>query len=112
MGVHCELCERRRKPVAYGTMRAATNEGRKHVAKISQQDLEKRLWAAANALRGPVDPADFKTYVFPMLFWKWISDTWAHEQAEAVKEYGNELTDEIEADFHRCELPDGPCASG
>ena len=39
-------------------------------------DLERRLWDAANALRGPVDPADFKTYVFPMLFWKWISDTW------------------------------------
>ena len=31
---------------------------------ITQQDLEKtRLWQAANALRGPVDPADFKTYV-------------------------------------------------
>ena len=33
-------------------------------------ELEKRLWNVANALRGPVDPADFKTYVFPMLFWK------------------------------------------
>lgn len=34
---------------------------------ITQQELEARLWGAANALRGPVDPADFKTYVFPML---------------------------------------------
>ncbi|MDQ1245714.1 MAG: type restriction enzyme protein, partial [Actinomycetota bacterium] len=33
---------------------------------ITQQELETRLWDAANALRGPVDPADFKTYVFPM----------------------------------------------
>ena len=40
---------------------------------ISLQDLEARLWAAANALRGPVDPADFKTYVFPMLFWKQLN---------------------------------------
>jgi type I restriction enzyme M protein len=74
---------------------------------ITQQDLEARLWKAANALRGPVDPADFKTYVFPMLFWKWISDTWGYEHDEAVEEYGEELTDEIEADFHRFELPDG-----
>jgi len=74
---------------------------------ITQQDLEARLWKAANALRGPVDPADFKTYVFPMLFWKWISDTWAFEHDEAVEEYGDELTDEIEDDYHRFELPEG-----
>lgn len=41
---------------------------------LTQQDLEARLWGAANALRAPVDPADFKTYVFPMLFCKWICD--------------------------------------
>jgi hypothetical protein len=27
---------------------------------LTQQDLESRLWAAANSLRGSVDPADFK----------------------------------------------------
>lgn len=74
---------------------------------ITQQELESRLWGAANALRGPVDPADFKTYVFPMLFWKWISDTWNHERAEAIEEFGDDLTDDIEADYHRFELPDG-----
>lgn len=74
---------------------------------ISQQDLETRLWQAANALRGPVDPADFKTYVFPMLFWKWISDTWVYEHDEALDEYADELTEEIEADFHRFEMPRG-----
>ncbi|WP_280505059.1 type I restriction-modification system subunit M [Nocardia farcinica] len=74
---------------------------------ITQQELESRLWAAANALRGPVDPADFKTYVFPMLFWKWISDTWVFEHDEALDEYGDDLDDEIEADFHRFEMPKG-----
>ena len=74
---------------------------------VTLQQLESRLWDAANALRGPVDPADFKTYVFPMLFWKWISDTWEYEHADAVADYGDGLTDEIEADFHRFELPDG-----
>ncbi|MFJ2351562.1 N-6 DNA methylase [Glutamicibacter sp. NPDC087673] len=74
---------------------------------ITQQELESRLWDAANALRGPVDPADFKTYVFPMLFWKWISDTWVYEHNEALDEYGDDLDDEIEADFHRFEMPTG-----
>ena len=49
---------------------------------VTLQQLESRLWDAANALRGLVDPADFKTYVFPMLFCKWISDTWEYEHAE------------------------------
>lgn len=74
---------------------------------ITQQDLETRLWQAANALRGPVDPADFKTYVFPMLFWKWISDTWVYEHDEALDDYGDGLNDEIEADYHRFEMPAG-----
>jgi type I restriction-modification system DNA methylase subunit len=36
--------------------------------------LENHLWEAANILRGPVDAADFKTYIFPLLFFKRISD--------------------------------------
>ena len=51
---------------------------------LTQQELESRLWAAANSLRGPVDPADFKSYVFPLLFFKWASDTWDLEHAAAV----------------------------
>lgn len=73
----------------------------------SLADLERRLWGAANALRGPVDPADFKTYVFPMLFWKWISDTWDWEHAKAVQEFGEDLPAEVEADYHRFGLPAG-----
>lgn len=74
---------------------------------ITEEQLDARLWAAANALRGPVDPADFKTYVFPMLFWKWISDNYAYERAEAVEAFGDELSDEIEADYHRFVIPKG-----
>jgi type I restriction enzyme M protein len=70
-------------------------------------ELESRLWSAANALRGPVDPADFKTYVFPMLFWKWISDSWDWEHAKAVEEFGQDVPAEVEADYHRFSLPAG-----
>lgn len=74
---------------------------------VTLPELETRLWGAANALRGPVDPADFKAYVFPLLFWKWLSDTWRHEHAEAVAEYGDDLTEAIEAEYHDFSLPDG-----
>ena len=74
---------------------------------ITQQELEGRLWAAANSLRGPVDPSDFKAYIFPLLFFKRINDTWETEHAKAVEDFGDDLTDEIEADYHRFELPAG-----
>jgi type I restriction enzyme M protein len=74
---------------------------------VTLADLEKRLWDAANALRGPVDPADFKTYVFPMLFWKWISDTYDWERAQAVADFGETVDPETEADYHKFTLPEG-----
>ena len=74
---------------------------------LTQQDLEARLWAAANSLRGPVDPADFKAYIFPLLFYKRVSDTWDDEHARAVGDFGAEVTSDIEADYHRFQLPEG-----
>lgn len=77
------------------------------VQTMTQRQLESTLWAAANALRGPVDPGDFKAYVFPVMFFKWISDTWDYWHAIAVEEWGDELTDEIEADYQPFTLPEG-----
>jgi len=85
----------------------STQVGERITTPITLEELDSRLWAAVNALRGPVDPADFKTYVFPMLFWKWLSDTWEYEHNLAVAKYGDELDEEIEADEHRFVLPDG-----
>jgi len=55
---------------------------------ISLSQLESHLWEAANILRGPVDAADFKTYVFPLLFFKRISDVYDEEYAAALAESG------------------------
>ncbi len=35
---------------------------------LNIDQLSKHLWESANILRGPVDAADFKTYIFPLLF--------------------------------------------
>jgi type I restriction-modification system DNA methylase subunit len=38
---------------------------------------------------GPVDAADFKTYVFPLLFFKRISDVYDEEYAAAIQRLPN-----------------------
>jgi type I restriction enzyme M protein len=74
---------------------------------LTKEKLESTLLGAANALRGPVDPGDFKAYVFPVLFFKWISDNWDYQHAAALGDWGDELTDEIEADYQPFAVPDG-----
>jgi type I restriction enzyme M protein len=74
---------------------------------LTQRQLESTLLAAANALRGPVDPGDYKAYVFPVMFFKWISDNWDYRHAQAVKDFGDDLAEEIEADYHPFAIPDG-----
>ncbi len=54
---------------------------------MNLSELESHLWEAANILRGPVDAADFKTYVFPLLFFKRISDVYDEEYAAALEEF-------------------------
>ena len=70
--------------------------------------LESHLWEAANILRGPVDAADFKTYVFPLLFFKRVSDVHDEEYQAALTEAAG---DEEYAKFpqnYRFQIP-GDC---
>lgn len=72
---------------------------------MTQKQLEEYLWGAANILRGMIDAADFKQYIFPLLFFKRISDLWEEEYQEALKESGNDLTYAEFADQHRFQIP-------
>src|SRR5438876_10982859 len=57
---------------------------------MSQQELEAYLWGAAKLLRGLMDAGDYKQYVFPLLFFKRLSDVWDEEYAAAVADTGDE----------------------
>jgi hypothetical protein len=75
--------------------------------KLTLSQLESHLWESANILRGPVDAADFKTYIFPLLFFKRISDANDEEYAAALAESGG---DEEYARFpqnYRFQVPEG-----
>lgn len=81
-----------------------------HEPSYSQAELDKHLLDAANALRGPIDPADFKAYIFPLLFLKRISDTWKWEYEQLVQKFGgDEEAEELAKDpeAHRFNIPEG-----
>ena len=54
--------------------------------RLSQSELESYLWGAANILRGLVDAGDYKQYIFPLLFYKRLSNVWDEEYAEAFSD--------------------------
>jgi type I restriction enzyme M protein len=69
--------------------------------------LESHLWEAANILRGPVDAADFKTYVFPLLFFKRISDVHDEEYATALAESDGDEEYALFPQNYRFQIPKG-----
>ncbi|BAY65220.1 type I restriction-modification system M subunit [Calothrix brevissima NIES-22] len=77
-----------------------------YVGKITQQQLEKHLWDAADILRGKIDSADFKHYIFGLLFFKRLCDVWEEEYEERLKLYQDaELAADPEE--HRFHIPPG-----
>jgi type I restriction enzyme M protein len=54
--------------------------------RLTQPELESYLWGAAIILRGLVDAGDYKQYIFPLLFYKRLSDVWDAENADAFAE--------------------------
>ncbi len=51
---------------------------------LTQQALESKLWQAADILRGQIDSADYKHYIFSILFLKRLSDRFDEEVSAAV----------------------------
>jgi len=49
---------------------------------VTQQEIENRLWDAADELRAAMPEAQYSSVVFPLMFWKYLSDTWEHHHQE------------------------------
>jgi type I restriction enzyme M protein len=71
---------------------------------INLKDLEAHLWHAAHIITGPIDASDYKTYIFPILFYKRICDVYDEELIDAMKQ-----VDDVELAkgdmFHRIQIP-------
>ena len=78
----------------------------KAIKHLSQQELESYLWGAAKLLRGLIDAGDYKQYVFPLLFFKRLSDVWDDEYQNALKETSDTHYARATAD-DRFAIPEG-----
>jgi len=75
-------------------------------ATLSQRELESYLWGAATPLRGLVDASDYKQYIFPLLFFKRLSDVWDEDYSSAFKD-SNDADYAAATANDRFTIPDG-----
>jgi type I restriction enzyme M protein len=83
------------------------SEARRVAGPVPLAELESHLWESANILRGPVDAADFKTYIFPLLFFKRISDVYDEELSEALVVSDGDPEYAKFPEVHRFQIPEG-----
>ena len=76
------------------------------MVKLTLKELEQKLWEATHIITGPIDASDYKTYIFPVLFFKRINDVYDEEFKKAFDLYGDK---ELAAapEQHRIQIPEG-----
>ena len=73
---------------------------------ISLDELKSFLWGAATRLRGQIDAAGYKEYIFPLLFFKRISDVYDEQFEGFVRDGGTEYAG-MQAEELAIRIPDG-----
>ncbi len=73
---------------------------------ISLDEMKQFLWGAATRLRGQIDAAGYKEYIFPLLFFKRISDVYDEQYGSYVSEGGEEYA-RIQAGDFAISIPEG-----
>ena len=73
---------------------------------ITLDELKRYLWNSAVLLRTHIDAGSYKQYIFPLLFFKRISDVYDEECAAVLSEYGDEEALDF-SENHRFAIPKG-----
>jgi type I restriction enzyme M protein len=74
--------------------------------RITLEELKSYLWNSAVLLRTHIGAGSYKQYIFPLLFFKRISDVWNEECNQALEEYGDEEV-AFFPEIHCFNLPNG-----
>jgi type I restriction enzyme M protein len=72
---------------------------------LNKKKLEDLLWGAAEFLRGQIDASDYKQYIFPLLFYKRLSDVYLEEYTEALEIHESDAEYAALPMFHRFNIP-------
>lgn len=83
------------------------NDQTSSAKRITQHELESYLWGAAVLLRGLIDAGDYKQFIFPLLFFKRMSDVWEEEYQAALAGSNGDLSYAEFAENHRFQIPQG-----
>ncbi|AYF22002.1 type I restriction-modification system subunit M [Vibrio parahaemolyticus] len=73
---------------------------------MNKNKLEDLLWGAAEFLRGQIDASDYKQYVFPLLFFKRLSDVYLEEFNEALELHEGDAEYAAMSMYHRFDIPE------
>jgi len=74
---------------------------------ISQKQLESYLWGAANLLRGVIDPSEYKSVIFPLMFFKRVSDVYDEEYEKSLSESKGDTEYASYPEQHEFQIPEG-----
>jgi type I restriction enzyme M protein len=75
-------------------------------SQITREQLNAKLWTAADILRGSIDSSDYKSYIFGFLFLKRLSDRFEEEAEMIVKRERKAGATEAESQAIAYEDPD------
>ena len=77
------------------------------MSKLTQSDINNKVWKACDTFRGTVDAGQYKDYILTMLFIKYISDVNKEKKEEYEKKYnGDKMRIERALKHERFSLPE------